>query len=57
VTVNWSTDEGTLSAASTVTDATGAASTQLTLGDATGPVTVTATIDGVGNVSFTENAS
>jgi Bacterial Ig-like domain (group 1) len=58
VTVSWSTNEGTLSAASTMTDATGQASIQLTLGsDATGPVTVTAAIDGVGNVSFTENAS
>ena len=58
VTVSWSTSEGTISAASTMTDATGEASIQLTLGsDATGPVTVTAAIDGVGNVSFTANAS
>lgn len=58
VTVSWSTNEGTLSTVSTVTDATGEASTQLTFGsDATGQVTVTAEINGVGNVSFTANAS
>ena len=52
-TVHWTTGDGTLSAASTVTDATGRASVTHTLGPAVGPQTASASLDGSSPVSVT----
>ncbi len=59
ITVNWTTTSGTLSAPSSVTNAAGQASINLTLGAAPGPVTVTGTRadDGTAIATFTVNGT
>jgi len=58
VTVVWATNGGgSLSAATSVTDAAGHAGTTLTLGPAAGVQNVTATVAGLAPVTFTEAAN
>src|SRR5437763_11181436 len=53
ITVAWSTASGTLSASSSVTDASGTAAVEWTLGTTAGSQTATATVTGLKAVSFT----
>jgi hypothetical protein len=57
VTFAITTGGGTLTPASAVTNASGQASAQLTLGSSAGNVTVIATASGIGSVSFTASAT
>jgi len=56
VSVAWSTVSGSLSAESSITDATGSASVEWTLGTAVGTQTATATVTGLKPVTFTAAA-
>jgi adhesin/invasin len=56
VTVTWSTDGGTLSTASTVTDQFGQAKATLTLPSTSGVQQVTAQVEGIAEVHFLATA-
>ena len=55
--VSWSASAGTLESAVTESDADGRAATSLTLPGTTGPVTVTAVLDGIDTVAFEATAT
>jgi plastocyanin len=57
VVVAWEASGGTVSAASVPTDAAGISAVNVTLGSTAGPVTITATVDGLGGSPLTFNAT